>query len=338
MTHETTPTHGAGADAPDEYLWDRSGPPDPQVQRLEQMLSAYRYRADPRNHEALAIRSRSRWIRPAFAAAAVIALAMAGIWLAQRPGDGAWDIVRFEGTPQIAGKSLSGPGRLRIGDWLTTDRASSVLLARESVGHVTVDPGSRVRLLRADRKEQRLELAQGRLDAFVTTPPRVFLVETPAATAVDYGCKYSLEVTAEGSGLLQVTLGQVRLEAPAGTAIVPAGAVCRTLPGSGPGIPVFADAPEAYRSTVAAIDDALADSDGQLALKTALDSVLHDARPRDALTLWHLLPRLEGYAREATFQRLAALVPPPAGVTREGVLALDQTMLDRWWTEMFLTW
>jgi hypothetical protein len=29
--------------------------------------------------------------------------------------------------------------------------------------------------------------------------------------------------------------------------------------------------------------------------------------------------------------RLAMLVPPPPGVTREAVLALEQRSLDRWW-------
>jgi hypothetical protein len=27
-------------------------------------------------------------------------------------------------------------------------------------------------------------------------------------------------------------------------------------------------------------------------------------------------------------------VPPPADVTKEGVLRLDQVMLDRWWNEL----
>lgn len=337
MTHETT-SNPDTAEPRDGYLWDRSGPPDPHVQRLEEVLAPFRYRPGANRSPPLTFRARPRWVLPSLAAAAAIALAAAGFWFA-RPGLGSWDIVRFEGTPQIAGRALSAPGRLPIGDWLTTDRASSVLLALDSVGHVTIDPGSRMRVLRADPKEQRLELAQGRLDAFVTTPPRVFLVETPAATAVDYGCKYTLEVDAAGAGVLHVTLGQVRLEAPAATAIVPAGATCRTRPGTGPGVPVFADAAQDFRAQVAAVDDALAASPGSMsALRAPLDRLLAEARPRDALTLWHLLPRLKESARASVYERLAALVPPPRGVTRDGVLTLDQAMLSRWWTEMFLTW
>ena len=59
--------------------------------------------------------------------------------------------------------------------------------------------------------------------------------------------------------------------------------------------------------------------------------MLHEARARDAFTLWHLLPRVNSAERTAVYDRLAALVPPPPGVTREGILRLDTTMLDSWW-------
>ena len=62
----------------------------------------------------------------------------------------------------------------------------------------------------------------------------------------------------------------------------------------------------------------------------ALTSMLDQARPRDTLTLWHLLPRVNGEDRARVYDKLAAFAPPPAGVTREGVLRLDQTMLETW--------
>jgi hypothetical protein len=58
--------------------------------------------------------------------------------------------------------------------------------------------------------------------------------------------------------------------------------------------------------------------------------VLAEARPRDTLTLWHLLSRVEGKDRELVFERMAALAPPPQDVTREGVLRLDDKMLHLW--------
>ena len=62
---------------------------------------------------------------------------------------------------------------------------------------------------------------------------------------------------------------------------------------------------------------------------------------RDALTLWHLLAAARGEERARVFDRLAALRPPPAQVTRQGVLAGDGAMRDRWWESLGLgsaTW
>ena len=68
----------------------------------------------------------------------------------------------------------------------------------------------------------------------------------------------------------------------------------------------------------------------------SLLSVIADARPKDAMTLWHLVSRLTGRDRERVFDRLAELAPPPAGVTRNGVLAGQRLMLDDWWDTLGL--
>ena len=61
---------------------------------------------------------------------------------------------------------------------------------------------------------------------------------------------------------------------------------------------------------------------------------VEDAREDDALTLWHLLSRVSDADRPRVYDRLAALAPPPAGVTREGILHLDRQMLDSWWNSL----
>jgi len=65
---------------------------------------------------------------------------------------------------------------------------------------------------------------------------------------------------------------------------------------------------------------------------------LMHARSRDTLTLWHLLGRVEGDARVHVYERIAAFTPPPEGVTREGVLQLNETMLQLWKEKLETTW
>jgi hypothetical protein len=62
--------------------------------------------------------------------------------------------------------------------------------------------------------------------------------------------------------------------------------------------------------------------------------ILAQSRPSDALTLWHLLARVDDSQRALVHDRLSQFAPSPAGVTREGILRLDQPMLDLWWNAL----
>src|SRR6185295_97269 len=115
-------------------------------------------------------------------------------------------------------------------------------------------------------------------------------------------------------------------------------AECHTRPGSGPGTPYYKEASASFKSALTKLDfQKLSAAEREAALTT----VLSEARKEDAFTLWHLLTRTSGSERTRVYDRLAALVPPPSGVTRDGVLQGDRPMLDRWWDELGLmdtTW
>ena len=67
----------------DDYLWDKSGQPDPEIQELEEILGALRYQPRPL---ALPPVSRRRNYFPllAIAASLLFALVAGGIWLRVR--------------------------------------------------------------------------------------------------------------------------------------------------------------------------------------------------------------------------------------------------------------
>ena len=111
---------------------------------------------------------------------------------------------------------------------------------------------------------------------------------------------------------------------------MPAGAACTTRPGIGPGTPYFEDASETFRSALSKVDF---DHDfSQIRIVAA------NSRVRDTLTLWNLLPRVSDADRVLVYDRLAVLVPPPRGVTRKGVLKLNQQMLDEWKEKLESRW
>jgi hypothetical protein len=69
-----------------------------------------------------------------------------------------------------------------------------------------------------------------------------------------------------------------------------------------------------------------------------LSVILSASRQRDTLTLWHLLSRVAPGDRPRVFDRMTALTPLPAGVSREKALALDPHTLTHWREELAWTW
>jgi hypothetical protein len=131
--------------------------------------------------------------------------------------------------------------------------------------------------------------------------------------------------------LLRVESGWVGFEHRGLQSLVPAGALCATRKGVGPGTPFFDSATKEFAAALEAIDFG-----PRAEARAALERVLSEASARDALSLWHLLARTEGAERALVYDRLAALVPAPAGVTRAGVLGGDRAMRERWWDELGL--
>jgi hypothetical protein len=115
-------------------------------------------------------------------------------------------------------------------------------------------------------------------------------------------------------------------------AFVPAGATCALRRGRGPGTPHFDDVSPALAGGLATLDADAAED----ATTEALAVVLAEARPGDALTLWHLLSRPDRRQAERVYDRLAQLAPPPPGVRRELVLAGDRAARDAWWNSLGL--
>ena len=273
----------------------------------------------------------ARYLKPSLAfAAGFMLLFIAGVFLVRHRTEArpSWEVARLNGAPRINANRINDNGKLAVGQWLETDDTSRARIDIGNVGQVEIDPNTRVRLVATQPTEHRLELARGRMSARISAPPKLFFVNTPSAVAEDLGCAYTLEVDDAGNSLLRVTLGWVALQLNDRESLVPAGAACATRPGIGPGTPYFENASELFRTALAKLD--FEPNDTQWSKIPALDVVLHQARARDTMTLWYLLSRVNGNDRERVYARMAELVPPPDGVTREGVLQLDQEMLKRW--------
>ena len=330
----------------ENYLWDGSGPPDREIQRLEGLLGKYRHNRPTPVFPQIIPRGRwtlsSLWMRPlpffAGIAAAVAAITAISFLMQQRKpatvAAAGWEVSSVTGTPRIGTRTISGTkktSRLDVGQVLETDRQSRVSLQAEQVGQIEVEPDTRLRLLTMGTGLKRIALDHGVIHAFIWAPPGQFVVDTPSATTVDLGCAYTLQVDDSGAGLVRTSLGWVGFKLNGHESFIPAGAACETRPKTGPGTPYFEDASQKFRYALARFD--FEDNTPQQRADD-LTIVLDESRKRDALTLWHLLVRVEEKQRLLVYDRLVELAPPPADVTKEGILRLNQPMLDRWWNEL----
>ncbi len=69
----------------DDYLWDKTGEPDPQIQQLEEILGSLRYQPKPLEiPEGLPVPRRRNYFSLAIAAALLVAILAGGIWLSTR--------------------------------------------------------------------------------------------------------------------------------------------------------------------------------------------------------------------------------------------------------------
>ena len=295
-----------------DYLWDRSGKPDPEIAALEEALSELRF---DRPMPPIPVKRRPWWL---LAAAALVSLVIAFVWFREEPVRMTSDlpelpVVRDGWTVTRAG---GAPSRLDVGGWLVTDDRSTAEVAVADIGKVEVAPRTRLRLVETGPGGHRLELARGSIQATVAAPPRIFVVDTPSAKAVDLGCEYRLEVAEDGGSILEVTSGWVALEGKGMTAYVPVGTRCHTRAGGGVSIPYASDAP-------AEVVDALR----RLEEGASVDELLKVARRADYVSLWHVLWRID--ARAPVYRRMLAHGARRPG-DEAGVLRGDAAALLDW--------
>lgn len=201
---------------------------------------------------------------------------------------------------------------LRDGEIVQTNRLKLRVNA-PSIGTVDVLPHTTLQLVQSSRDRYLLDLREGTIHAKTTSPPGVFVVNTPRASAIDLGCEFTLSVQPSGTGALHVTAGWVGLRYGFIQSLVPANAHADIDADGNLSAPLFDDAP--------------------FQLSDSLETILRSARRKDAFTLLNLLPRAANADQRARiYDRLNALVPAPPGITREAVRDRWTTgTADAWW-------
>jgi hypothetical protein len=291
----------------DDYLWDKSGEPDAEVQKLEALLSRYGSAAAMPDFRRVAV-IRRRALGPFAIAAALVVCAILGAIRFYTPAN-RWRAIDASGNAEVP-HSL-----LRAGDVVHTE-CGSVRLESPAVGTIDLGANTTVRLIENRRKRHRLALAAGTIHAKTTSQPGVFVIDTPKARAIDLGCEYTLTIAPNGGGVLHVIAGWVDLTHGYEQSLVPQGASAFIESDGSLTVPVFDDAAPGFQTAVRKHD---------------VPTIVALARTRDAFTLLNLFRVSTPDERMLLFDRLSQLVPPPPSITRESVRYWTPDSTEYWW-------
>ena len=318
---------------PDDYLWDPSADPDPDIARLEQLLAPLRHHA-PLDELRLR-RKRARRVSVFVAVATTVAAMLAVVvwWSSSHPGSSQFACAATTGFKFTAkggdvscGDASLASGELPIGTTLDTGSHEAELSIAD-IGTAQLGINTRVRLDHTSAKRHQLFLEQGHLHARVSAPPRIFAVATPSAQVTDLGCEYALDIDTAGAGSIHVVTGKVELETGSGAVVVvPAGSHARLLQGRRASVPLSDQAGARIEAAVRDLEGGVTD---------ALAGVLAAATIDDVVTVANLAVIVPAAHKRQVLQRLAELVPAPQGLTIDEALA-DRTMFEMWFDEALL--
>jgi len=311
-----------------DYLWDRNGR-DSDVERIENLLARYRHVEQPfvfPNPRAATTKRASRFpfLVTAIAATCVIGAALS-FW-SMMPRKAGLAVVALEGTPRIDNVAVAS-ARLSVGGRLETGIGDRARIQISDIGWVQVQPGSVLTLLEDHAERRRFRLERGELLAQINAPPAVFIVETPAARAIDLGCAYRLRFAPNGEGTIEVSDGWVEIDHGFEQTLVPAGAAARFR--------VDRISPAYMSQTSPEFRDAMLQwwlTENEPARSTSLALALSKANRQDAFTLLNMLGRSLPRERLVIYDRLTALIPAPPTVSRSAVLAGETNAAEPWWS------
>ncbi len=283
----------------EDYLFDPSAEPDPEIAALEAALAPMRLATKSPSERVLAATPKRRaWMLLA-PFAVVAAAATVAVWL--------WQGVRSDALrPGSAARSFVA-------------EQAEVTVPLGDLAVITLQPGSELEFVHWREQEQALfRLKRGGMAAYVAPPPRVpagfFVVESPRATVVDQGCEYELVIDAEGSTRVYVKSGLVTFADQERTVWVPAGA--RAVVGAeGVRTPTFVAAAPAVRKLVDRIDMLRHGKDPQRYLDSVRKLVRVCEQPGDTLPLWHLLKAGDLEVTKTVTEALFNLVGSPDGTS-----------------------
>lgn len=257
-----------------------------------------------------------------FAVLAVVIIFIAVKLIFSKSG---WEIIQFSGQPKIDNMIINKGDTFPPQATVTTDQNSSLTIVIPEIGRIMIDNSSTVKRLESGFA---FNIEEGQIKKFEGDASDVFKVVTPLAnfTELYKGGAFRLKVENGGTCKLKVESGWVIVTVKEFDSYVPKNFDCLITRGKY-AIPYPSDSSPQLISLLEGFSGVNDPSVG---------TILSMMTKKESLSLWHIIPLVSTENRSIAFDRLNELIPAPSGVTKEGILALNKTMLLDWRQEIEL--
>jgi hypothetical protein len=236
-----------------------------------------------------------------------------------------WEVIQVSGQPKYDnGIMVKGDGFSSESN-IETDASSSVTVAIPEMGRLLIDNSS---VVSRTKNSYEVIVERGQIRKFEGDASDILTVLTPLAkfTELYKGGAFRLHVDDNGMCKLTVESGWVIVNIKEFDSYVPKNFGCLITRGKY-AIPYPSDSSPQLISLLenfSGIND------------PSVGTILSLMTTKESLSLWHIIQLISTENRSIAFNRLNELIPAPSGVTKEGILALNKTMLLDWRQEIEL--
>ena len=238
---------------------------------------------------------------------------------------GGWEVISLSGQPKVDNIVIDkGDGFVSESN-IETDVNSSVTVAIPEMGRLLID---NLTIVSRTKNNNEIRLDKGQIRKFEGDASNVLTVLTPLAkfTELYKGGAFRLHVDENGTCKLEVESGWVIVNIKEFDSYVPKNFGCLISRGKY-AIPYPSDTSPQLISLLenfSGIND------------PSVGTILSLMSKKESLSLWHIIQLISIENRSIAFDRLNELIQVPSGVTKEGILALNKTMLLDWRQEIEL--
>lgn len=258
----------------------------------------------------------------AYAVLVITALILGYIFFAS---GGGWKIISISGQPKQNNLPLNKDDGFEDKATIETNESSSLSVMMPGLGRILIEPST---IISRTKNSNELKIEKGQIKKFESDATDVLTVVTPLAklTELYKGGAFKLSVNDEGNSRLIVESGWMVVSIKEFDSYVPKNFRCLISKGKY-AVPYPEDSPEQMQAVLqnfSGFND------------PALSTILTTVTKKEALSLWHILQLISPESRSIAFDKLNELVPAPNGVTKDGIIPLNKTMLLDWRQEIEL--